>query len=172
MRPAQQGQEPGLTFLPVSNCDLNSTISTLYELARREKCKSALLQSSPEQQRENQIAFNDNMAISLMKLNLYFNWFPSIHVLTFCTKLASMHTVIGPVSDFLLSLYTYTNRNTTRLDKGKQFVNWIQLASNIFSSRNVFFLQNHKCEDFLSRLEEHCSLPVKRLTIATVAEMR
>lgn len=79
------------------------------------------------------------MAISPMKLNLYFNWLPNIHVLTFCTKLASMHTVIGPVSDFLLSLYTYTNRNTTRLDKGKQFVNRIQLASNIFSSRNVFF---------------------------------
>lgn len=100
---------------------------------------------------ENQIAFNDNMAISLMKL--IFNWLPNIHVLTFCTKLASMHTVIGPVSDFLLSLYTYTNRNTTRLDKGKQFVNWIQLASNIFSSRNVFSCKITSVKTFFQGLK-------------------
>lgn len=79
-----------------------------------------------------------------------------------------MHTVIGPVSDFLLSLYTYTNRNTTRLDKEKQFVNRIQLASNIFFPLEMFFLQIHRCKDFLSRPEELCSLPVKRLAIATV----
>lgn len=153
MRPAQQGQEPGLTFLPVSNCDLNSSISTLYELAREKNASQLCCKPSPEQQRENQIAFNDNMAISLMKLNLYFNWLPSIHVLTFCTKLASMHTVIGPVSDFLLSLYTYTNRNTTRLDKGKQFVNQIQLASNIFSSRNVFSCKITSVKTFFQGLK-------------------